>query len=121
LADDLTAKGRVLRANGAGGSHPERWTRAASTRPHMYHLRELHRRRLQHAGSPEIEDMPRTARAEGVPGVDRTQRTGGQDVPDSRDYGQQPPRAGVSTTGNRTPDTSPSGADGPAPWVEPSN
>jgi hypothetical protein len=108
LADDLTGKGRVLRANG-GGSHPERWTRDASTRPHLYHLSELHRERLRHAGSPETEDTPRTVRAEGIPGEDRAQRLGGQEVPDSREYGQQPPRAGVSTTSNRTPDTSPSG------------
>lgn len=77
----------------------------------MYHLRELHRERLRHAGAPEIEHMTRAARAEGVPGEDRAQRLGGQQVPGSREYGRQSPRAGVSATSNRTPDTNPSGGE----------
>ena len=70
------------------------------------------------AGTPEMDGMPRSVRAEGLPGEDRAQRLGGQRVPDSREYGQQPPRAGVSTTSNRSPDVSPSGDDALPPEQE---
>jgi hypothetical protein len=81
----------------------------------MYRRRDLHREHLMQAGTPDIEDMPRAVRTEGLPGEDRAQRLGGQRVAASRDYGQQPPRAGVSTTSNRTPDVSPSGDDAHPP------
>jgi hypothetical protein len=115
MADDHTPKERVLRPDGESEGHPERWTRAASTRARMYRLRELHRERLRHAGAPELGDLSATERAEGIPGGDRAQRTGGREVPDSREYGQQPPSAGVSATGSHAVDSTPSGTDSPAP------
>ena len=58
MADDHTPEERVLRPNGDSGSHSDRWTRGASTRPHMYRLRELHRERLRHAGAPDHGGKP---------------------------------------------------------------
>jgi hypothetical protein len=107
LADDHTPKERVLRPNDEGGAHSDRWTRAASTRPHIYRQRELHRERLRHAGAPEVEHMsPPGARAENT-GAERSQHAGGRQVPESREYGQKPPSAGVSATGSGPEDTTP--------------
>jgi hypothetical protein len=58
LADDSTSKERVLRPDGESGAHSDRWTRGASTRPHMYRLRELHRERWKHAGAPDHAGKP---------------------------------------------------------------
>ena len=113
LANDHTPKERVLRPDGDSGGHPERWTRSASTRSHMYRLSELHRERLRHAGAPELTDLPEAGRAEGISSGGRAQRTGGREVPDLQEYGQQAPSAGVSATGSRAEDSTPSGADSP--------
>ena len=69
MADNHTPKGRVLCPDGASGSHPERWTRAASTRSHMYNLRELHRERLRHAGAHDSDDLPEATQGEDVRGA----------------------------------------------------
>jgi hypothetical protein len=69
LADNHTPKGRVLCPDGGSGSHPERWTRGASTRSHMYSVRELHRERLRHAGAHEPGGGPGATRGEDARGA----------------------------------------------------
>ncbi len=97
MADDLTAKERAEKAEAGanpGRSHSARWTHSPNTRATLYRLRGIRREHLRHVRTPPQEDMPLWVRAEGIPGVDRTQRLGGQVAPGSRDYARLPHEQG---------------------------